>query len=134
MKFEKEIITAGMTPTASYSPGVRCGPIVYTAATSTNRKTGEEISGSIEEETKITIENIKRVLEAAGSSLRDVIKATVYLTNFDEFDRYNKVWASYFKDGLPARATIGISKLYGKCKIEVDVVALVRKKKRQKTK
>ena len=131
MKFEKEIITAGMTPSAPYSPGVRCGPLIYTAATSTDWKTGEEIGGAIEEETRITIENIRRVLEAAGSSLRDVIKATVYLTNFDEFQRYNKVWASYFKDGLPARATIGVSRLYGKCKIEVDVVALVRKKKRR---
>ena len=134
MKFGKSIITAGITPTAPYSPGVQCGPLVYTAATSTDWKTGKELTGTIEKEIRTTIENIKRVLKAAGSSLKDVIKATVYLTNFDDFESYNKVWARYFKDGLPARATIGISKLFGKCKIEIDVVALVRKGRTRKSK
>lgn len=113
---------------------MQCGPLVYTAATSTDWKTGKELTGTIEKEIRTTIENIKRVLEAAGSSLKDVIKATVYLTNFDDFESYNKVWARYFKDGLPARATIGISKLFGKCKIEIDVVALVRKGRTRKSK
>jgi 2-iminobutanoate/2-iminopropanoate deaminase len=58
-----------------------------------------------------------------------VVKATVYLSNFDDFDRYNRVYAKYFKrGGYPARATVQVSKLYGNGKIEIDVIALVRKR------
>ncbi len=136
MKFEKELIVGAIKPSAPYSPGVRCGPVIYTAATATDWKTGLAVNGTIEEETKRTIENLKRVLESAGSSLKDVIKATVYLTNFEEdFEKYNRVYASYFKEGgFPARATIGVTRLFGNGKIEIDVIALSKRKGRRKTK
>ncbi len=135
MKFEKELIVGAIKPSAPYSPGVRCGPVIYTAATATDWKTGLAVNGTIEEETKRTIENLKRVLESAGSSLKDVIKATVYLTNFDDFEKYNRVYARYFKEGgYPARATIGVTRLFGNGKIEIDVIALSRKRSRRKKK
>ena len=135
MKFEKELIVGGIEPSPiPYSPGARCGPLIFAAASSTDPKTGLAVNGTIEEETERTIENIRRILEFAGSGLKDVIKATVYLTNFDDFEKYNKVYAKYFKEGgFPARATLGISRLYGNNQIEIDVIALIRKKSRRRT-
>jgi 2-iminobutanoate/2-iminopropanoate deaminase len=127
MKFEKEPIVGAIRPSAPYSPGMRCGPFIFAAATSTDPKTGRAIPGTIEEETQRTVANIARILEVGGSSLKDVVKATVYLSNFEDFDRYNRVYAQYFKQGgYPCRATVQVSKLYGNGKIEIDVIALAR--------
>jgi 2-iminobutanoate/2-iminopropanoate deaminase len=135
MKFEKEPIVGVIRPSAPYSPGVRSGPFVFAAATSTDPKTGRAVNGTIEEETKRTVQNIARILEASGSSLNDVVKATVYLSNFDEFDRYNKVYAKYFKrGGYPARATVQVARLYGNGKIEIDVIALAKKQRKRRNK
>lgn len=92
-------------------------------------KTGEMISGSIKEQTKQVLENIKAVLEAAGSSLDEVVKTTVFLQDMNDFSPMNEVYASYFRPPYPARSTIQVARLPRDARIEIEAIALARGKK-----
>ncbi|MEM9474120.1 MAG: RidA family protein [Pseudomonadota bacterium] len=82
------------------------------------------VSGDIEDQTRAVMENLKTVLVAAGSSLERVVFARVYLVNFQDFDRMNAVYASYFAaDRLPARTCIGVTGLAVGALVEIDLVA-----------
>jgi 2-iminobutanoate/2-iminopropanoate deaminase len=87
-------------------------------------KTGQPIRGSIEDETLYTLTQVKRILEAAGCTLNDVVKCTVHLADIEDFDRYNAVYREFFKDVpvLPARTTVQ-SVLWNQIKVEIDGVA-----------
>lgn len=82
------------------------------------------VSGDIGDQTRAVMENLKTVLAAAGSSLERVVFARVYLVNFQDFDRMNAVYASYFAaDRLPARTCIGVTGLAVGALVEIDLVA-----------
>lgn len=81
------------------------------------------VNGTIEEETKQVLENLKAVLEAAGSNLKNVMKTTIFLTDMNDFAKVNKVYAMYFTENPPARATIQVSKLPKDSRIEIDAIA-----------
>lgn len=82
------------------------------------------VSGDIEDQTRAVMDNLKTVLAAAGSSLERVVFARVYLVNFQDFDRMNAVYASYFaSDRLPARTCIGVTGLAVGALVEIDLVA-----------
>ena len=87
-------------------------------------KTGQLIRGSIEDETLYTLTQMKRILEAAGCTLNDVVKCTVHLADIEDFDRFNAVYRECFKDVsvLPARTTVQ-SVLWNAIKVEIDCVA-----------
>jgi 2-iminobutanoate/2-iminopropanoate deaminase len=87
-------------------------------------KTAQPVRGSIEDETLYTLNQVKRILEAAGWTLNDVVKSTVHLADIKEFDRYNVVYKEFFKSVavLPARTTVQ-SVLWNGIKVEIDVVA-----------
>jgi 2-iminobutanoate/2-iminopropanoate deaminase len=81
---------------------------------------------TIEAQTAQTIENLKAVLEASGSSLTDVVKVNVYLVNINDFDAMNQVYRRYFADSAPARTTVGVAALArSDLLIEIDMVALL---------
>lgn len=80
------------------------------------------ILGSIEAETKLTLDNIKAILEASGSSLQNVVKCTVHLANINDFDRYNAVYSEYFPGIKPSRTTVQ-SVLAEGIKVEIDCIA-----------
>jgi 2-iminobutanoate/2-iminopropanoate deaminase len=82
------------------------------------------VEGGIEEQTGRVLENLKAVLEAAGSSLDRVVKTTVYLADMGEFAAMNEIYARYFSATKPARATVQVARLPRDVKIEIDVVAL----------
>jgi reactive intermediate/imine deaminase len=108
-------------PGGAYSPGLRAGDFVFVAGqVGRNPQTGE-IGATVEEQTAQTIENIRIILEAAGATLADVVKATVHLADMDLFDRYNAVYATYFPDPKPVRTTVG-SHLHDVL-VEIDVIA-----------
>lgn len=88
--------------------------------------TGTLVPGTIQEQTKRVLENLKAVLEAAGSSLEMVVKTTVYLKNMGEFPAMNEVYGEYFGGGLPARATVEVSRLPRDVSVEIDCIAAVR--------
>jgi 2-iminobutanoate/2-iminopropanoate deaminase len=82
------------------------------------------VEGGIEEQTGRVLENLKAVLEAAGSSLDRVVKTTVYLADMGEFAAMNEIYARYFSATKPARATVQVARLPRDVKVEIDVVAL----------
>jgi 2-iminobutanoate/2-iminopropanoate deaminase len=82
------------------------------------------VEGGIEEQTGRVLDNLKAVLEAAGSSLDRVVKTTVYLADMGEFAAMNEIYARYFDATKPARATVQVARLPRDVKVEIDVVAL----------
>jgi 2-iminobutanoate/2-iminopropanoate deaminase len=87
--------------------------------------TGKVIHGTIEEETLHTLSHIKKIVEAAGGSIEDIVKCTVHLTDINEFDRYNAAYASFFSGIMPARTTVQ-SVLSDGIKIEIDAIAKIK--------
>ena len=88
-------------------------------------KTGDKIHGGIVPETKQVLENLKAVLEEAGSGLDKVVKTTVFLQSMDDFGVMNEVYSQYFKTEPPARATVEVSHLPKGMRVEIDAVAYV---------
>jgi 2-iminobutanoate/2-iminopropanoate deaminase len=81
---------------------------------------------TIDAQTELTIENLRAVLEASGSSLTDVVKVNVYLVNIEDFDAMNEVYRRYFRENAPARTTVGVAGLArSDLLIEMDMVALL---------
>jgi 2-iminobutanoate/2-iminopropanoate deaminase len=114
----------GAAPGGAYSPGLRAGDFIFVSGQGPiDPATGQIAGDTIEEQTARTLENIKLILEAAGASMADVVKATVHLSDLGLFPRYNTVYAGYFPDPKPARTTVG-SQLLGML-VEIDVIAYV---------
>jgi reactive intermediate/imine deaminase len=115
---------AGGSP---YSKAVRAGDFVFLSGQVPAGPDGVLIGGGIEAQTKQSIENIKTILTSLGLSLKDVVKATCWIDDARDFAAFNRVYASYFGEGLPARSTVE-SKLVVDCKVEIEVVAYAPKK------
>jgi len=109
--------------TGAYSDAVIANGIVYVSGqASVDFKNSTFVLGTIEEETIRTLENIKSILTAAGSSMNDVVKCTVHLADITEFDRYNKIYIEYFPGIKPSRTTVQ-SVLVGGLRVEIDCIA-----------
>ena len=87
--------------------------------------TGEIVAADIESQTRQVLENLKAILETAGSSLSNVVKTTVYLKDLGDFAAMNAVYATFFKDAPPARTTVEISRLPRDARVEIDAIAIV---------
>jgi len=88
--------------------------------------TGTLISGDIADETRRALDNVIAVLAAAGASLRDVVKTTVFLADLGDFTAMNAVYGERFPDSPPARSTIQAARLPRDARVEIEVVAIVR--------
>ena len=84
---------------------------------------GNAITGGIEPETRQMLDNVGRLLEAVGLSHRDVVKTTVYLRDFTEFEAMNAVYREYFPSEPPTRATVGVTSLARDFRVEIEVLA-----------
>lgn len=108
--------------TGAYSDGVTAGGFLFVSGqASVDFKTSAFVLGTIEEETKRTLENIKAIVEAAGATMQDVVKSTVHLADINDFDRFNKVYGSYFEGIRPARTTVQ-SVLAEGIRVEIDCI------------
>ncbi len=118
-----KIITIGQRNGAlPFHPAVRAGDFIYVSGQVAKDEKGNMSSGNIEEETRWTIEGIRRILMLDGADLEDVVKVTVYLADARNFGRYNKVFSEYFPDGRISRTTVEARAVI-ECKIEMDAVA-----------
>jgi 2-iminobutanoate/2-iminopropanoate deaminase len=107
-----------------YSPGIVAeGRFVFVAGQVPNRDGVREL-GTIEEETRLVLDNVGSVLRSAGASLADVVRCSVYLADLDDFAAMNAVYETYFPDPRPARTTIG-ARLRNGIKIEIDCIAVL---------
>ncbi len=114
------------TPVGPYSQAIHAGDYLFVAGqVPVNPETGEFVTGSIIEQTKQCMENIKTILNAAGASLADVVRTTIYLTNMQDFGEVNEAYGNYFDLDPPARTTIGVAALPKGVSIEIDVIAYV---------
>lgn len=106
-----------------YSPARKAGQTLYVSGQIARTPSGQEVRESIEAETKQVMENLGRVLKENGCSFDDVVNATVYLADIKDYAAMNKVYASYFSKGFPARACVGGASLVFGFKVEISAVA-----------
>lgn len=108
-----------------YSQAVTAGGFVFVSGQiPLDPATGQMVTGDIQQLTRRVVDNLRAVLEAAGSSLSRVVKTTIYLTDIGDFPAVNEVYASYFTPPLPARSTVQAAALPRQARVEIDVIAL----------
>ena len=122
---KKEVVSTkdAPHPIAPYSQAIKAGGFVFCAQIP-NDMTGKIVEGDIKVQTERVLKNISAVLAAAGSSMDRVVKVTVFLKNMSDYSAMNEVYAQFFKNEPPARATVGVASLPKDSLLEIDVIAL----------
>ena len=124
-QMSKEIISTKNAPQAigPYSQAVKTGNLMFISGQiPLNPETGDLVSGSIEDEANQVLNNIKSICEAAGNSLEDIVKITIFLTDLDHFATVNEVMKEHFSEPYPARATIEVSGLPLGVNVEIEAI------------
>lgn len=124
----EEISTEDAPPSIGpFSQAIRDGDRIYVSGQGpVDPETGEIVEGTIGEQTACTLENIDAVLQAAGRSLDDVVKATVFVQDMDDYDEINEVYADYVSSPYPARSAVQVEDLPIDIGVEIEVVASAR--------
>ncbi|MFZ5732583.1 MAG: RidA family protein [Pseudomonadota bacterium] len=124
---EKKVISSPNAPEAigPYSQAIRAGKTVYLAGQiAIDPKTKQVVNGTIEEQTKLVLENLKAVLAADGLTMDNVVSTSVFLKDLNEFGKMNEVYGTYFKTAPPARATVEVARLPRDVKVEISAIAV----------
>ena len=125
---KKEIVNCKSAAPARgpYSHAVKVGNLLFISGrTPSNLKTGELLDTDVKDATKLAIENLKLILEDAGSSLKNVVKTTVFIRDMADFEEVNKVYCEYFKVDPPARSCVEIGKLPRNAAVEIEAIAMI---------
>jgi 2-iminobutanoate/2-iminopropanoate deaminase len=111
-------------PVGPFSQAIKANGFVFVAGiTARDPKTGQVVGDDITRQTELVMENIKAILEAAGSSFEQTVKTTVYLKDMNDFDAMGKVYSRYFPSHPPARSTVEVARLHGG-RVEIELIAL----------
>lgn len=124
----KEIISTEKAPVAigPYSQAVKYGNLVFTSGTlGVDPVTGAFPLGGIQPQTKQCLENLKAVLEASGSSLENVLKATVFIKEMNDFPKINEIYGQYFTKEQPGRSCVEVARLPKDALIEIEAIAFI---------
>ena len=124
----KKIIHTDKAPQAigPYSQAVRAGDWLFLSGQiGLDPVTGDLVVGGVVVETERVLANLQAVLEAAGASLRDVVRTTIYLADLGDFPRVNEIYAGCFDQPYPARATVGVAALPRGARVEIDAIARI---------
>lgn len=124
---EKRIIATENAPGAigPYSQAVQIGEVVYTSGQlPVNPATGL-IPEDVKEQTKQSLENVKAILEAAGTSMDKVVKTTVFIKDMNDFAQVNEVYGQFFTAPFPSRSCVEVARLPKDAKVEIEVIALI---------
>ncbi len=122
----KKEIESGKAPQGigPFSQAIEANGFVFASGQiALDPKTGELISGSIEEQTSLVLENLKAVFEAAETSLDNVVKCNVYLQDMEDYSGMNAVYREFFNPPFPARAAVQVARLPKDVKVEIEAIA-----------
>ncbi|MCU6710858.1 RidA family protein [Paenibacillus sp. J5C_2022] len=124
-KQQLTVISTDKAPGAigPYSQALRLGSLVFTSGQIPLNAAGQLVEGGIEEQTHQVFRNLEAVLAEAGASLRQVVKATVFLKDMNQFSSMNEIYASYFGDHKPARSAVEVARLPKDVLVEIEVIA-----------
>ena len=122
----KQTITTPEAPEAvgPYSQAVRCGDTIYVSGQLPIDPSTKAMPESVEEQARQSLANIRAILEAAGCTMADVCRCGIFLTDLDDFQVVNRVYASFFDGDFPARTTVEVSRLPLGARVEIDAVAV----------
>ena len=116
-------------PVGPYSQGILSGELLFISGQiPLDPETGKLVNGSFEDKVRRVMENIKAIVEAAGGSMDDIVKVTVYLRDITRFSEFNKVYSEYFKGVPPARVVVEVSNLPLGADLEVEAIAVIKRK------
>lgn len=124
---QNRVVSTPNAPAAigPYSQAIMAGNTLYLAGQiAIDPATNQVRSGTIEEETRLVLDNLKAVVEAAGMTMANIVSTTVFLSDLNEFPRMNAVYATYFPASPPARATVQVARLPRDVKIEIAAIAV----------
>lgn len=127
MAMTPQVVATDNAPKAigPYSQAVRVGPMLFLAGQiPIDPKSNQLVVGTIEEETKLVLDNLKAVLEASGMSMANVVSTTVFMKDLNDFPKMNAVYATYFPSSPPARATVQVARLPRDVKVEIAAIAV----------
>ncbi|OGX06706.1 MAG: hypothetical protein A2Z88_09515 [Omnitrophica WOR_2 bacterium GWA2_47_8] len=126
---KKQIIKTDKAPLpiGPYNQAVKVNDLVFCSGQiAIDPKTNEVSKGDVQVQARLVLQNLKTVLEAAGSSIEKVVKATIFLKDMNDFPKVNVVYGEFFKaDTAPARSTIEVARLPKDCLVEVEAIATV---------
>jgi len=122
---QKEIISTPNAPAAigPYSQGIKIGDMVFTSGQIPVNPVTGEIATEIKAATKQSLENVKAILEEAGTSLDKVVKVVVFIKDMNDFAKVNEVYGQYFTENTPARSCVEVARLPKDCLIEIEAIA-----------
>jgi len=123
----KEVILSAAAPAAvgPYSQAVKVGPLVFVSGQIPLDVSGNKVSGGVSRETDQCLENLKAVLAAAGASMEQVVKVTVFMTDLADFKFMNQAYERHFPSNPPARSTVQAVKLPKDVHVEIEAIAVV---------
>lgn len=125
---EKTAVTARSAPPpiGPYSPAVRAAGFLFVSGQiPLDPATGRLVDGDVRAQATRVLQNIGELLEAGGASFRDVVRTTIFLADMDDFAAVNEVYASFFTEPYPARATVQVARLPRDVRVEIDAIAVV---------
>ncbi|KAF2720905.1 YjgF-like protein [Polychaeton citri CBS 116435] len=123
IKIEAISTSKGAPPAAPYSQAIRAGPHLFVSGQIPADSSGNLVGGSIADQTKQCCENVKTILEAAGTSIERIVKVTVFITSMDNFAEMNSVYEKYFLH-KPARSCVAVYQLPKGVPVEIECIAL----------
>jgi 2-iminobutanoate/2-iminopropanoate deaminase len=126
MAGNRTVITTEYAPAAigPYSQAIALGDLVFTSGQiPLDPTTGQVVEGGIEVQTRRVLDNLAAVLQAAGSSLRQVVKTTIFLADMNDFAAVNTIYAEYFGADPPARSTVQVARLPRDVRVEIEAIA-----------
>ena len=128
MMHQKQVLATKSAPEAigPYSQGIRTGPLVFLAGQIPIDPKNNQLmkDASIEDQTKLVLDNLKAVLESSGMTMDNVVSTSVFLKDLNDFAKMNAVYGTYFKTAPPARATVEVSRLPRDVKVEISAIAV----------
>ncbi len=123
---DKKIIATTEAPAAigPYSQAVQAGNLLFTSGQIPLTPEGELVTGDIQAQARQVFQNLEAVLKEAGYSFQDVVKATVFIADMNDFAKVNEIYAAYFGENRPARSTVQVARLPRDAGLEIELIAV----------